>query len=67
MLETMRPLPVEPMAGTPPFMLGISVVRGVAMPVADPAWLFGTSATEAIEQSGMFWAVINEPPPQTLA
>jgi len=64
-LETMRPLPVEPMAGTPPFVLGISIVRGVAMPVVDPARLFGTSATEAIKQTGMFWAVINEPPPQT--
>jgi purine-binding chemotaxis protein CheW len=27
--ETTRPLPIEPIAGTPPFVLGISVMRGV--------------------------------------
>ena len=31
--ETMRPLPVEPVKGMPPFLLGISVVRGLPVPV----------------------------------
>lgn len=32
-LETTRPLPVEPLAGAPPFVAGVTVVRGVAAPV----------------------------------
>jgi len=42
-VETMRPLPLEPMGEMPPFVLGISIVRGAAVPVvhlarlADPA------------------------------
>jgi purine-binding chemotaxis protein CheW len=31
----MRPLPIEPVAGTPPFVRGISVIRGAAVPVVD--------------------------------
>lgn len=40
-IETMRPLPVQPIAGTRPFVLGISVMRGVATPVVDVARLLG--------------------------
>jgi purine-binding chemotaxis protein CheW len=38
-IETMRPLPTRPLAGTPPFVLGISVLRGVPTPVIDVARL----------------------------
>lgn len=31
--ETMRPLPIEPLNGMPQFVLGLSVVRGVPVPV----------------------------------
>jgi purine-binding chemotaxis protein CheW len=34
-LETMRPLPIEPIADAPPFVLGLSVVRGAPVPVVD--------------------------------
>ncbi|MFD0524727.1 chemotaxis protein CheW [Paractinoplanes durhamensis] len=34
-IETMRPLETQPLAGTPPFVLGISVLRGVPTPVID--------------------------------
>jgi len=34
-VETYRPLPVEPVAGSPPFVLGVAVVRGAALPVVD--------------------------------
>lgn len=34
-VETMRPLPIEPLAGLPPFVKGVSVIRGVATPVVD--------------------------------
>ena len=33
--ETMRPLPIEPVAGTPNFVRGVSVIRGLATPVVD--------------------------------
>jgi len=41
--ETMRPLPVERLAGAPPFVLGVSVVRGSPVPVLDGAALLGVS------------------------
>jgi purine-binding chemotaxis protein CheW len=34
-IETMRPLPIEPIAAMPPFVLGLSIVRGAAIPVVD--------------------------------
>jgi purine-binding chemotaxis protein CheW len=42
-LETMRPLPVEPIAGTLSFVQGISVIRGLLTPVIDLGVLLGTS------------------------
>jgi purine-binding chemotaxis protein CheW len=39
--ETMRVLPVEPLAGLPPFVRGVSVIRGAAVPVVDAASLLG--------------------------
>jgi len=43
-IETMRPLPVEPIAGTPSFVQGISLIRGLPTPVIDLGILLGTSA-----------------------
>jgi purine-binding chemotaxis protein CheW len=43
--ETMRPLPVEPLAGMPLFVLGLSVVRGTPMPVIDAARMLGEADT----------------------
>jgi len=40
-LETMRPLPVEPLAGLPPFVLGLAVIRGSPTPVLDASSLLG--------------------------
>jgi purine-binding chemotaxis protein CheW len=42
--ETMRPLPIEPLAGTPPFVLGLAIVRGFPTPVIDAARLLSPSA-----------------------
>lgn len=39
--EVMRPLPVQPVAGVPPFVRGMTVVRGEAAPVVDAALLLG--------------------------
>ena len=39
-VETMRPLPVEPTPGAPPFVLGLSLIRSVPTPVIDlAAWM----------------------------
>lgn len=39
-VETMRPLPVESIAGAPRFVQGLALIRGVPVPVVDIALLF---------------------------
>lgn len=34
-VETMRPLPLESLPGLPPFVKGIAIIRGEAVPVVD--------------------------------
>ena len=43
--ETMRPLPVEAIAGVPPFVRGLAIIRGVPTAVVDAALLFGGEAS----------------------
>jgi purine-binding chemotaxis protein CheW len=38
----MRPLPIEPIAGVPAFVRGISIIRGVPTPVVDLGLVLGT-------------------------
>jgi len=38
-VETMRPLPAEPISGMPPFVRGVSIIRGDPVPVLDLATL----------------------------
>ena len=45
-IETMRPLAVRPLAGTPDFVLGISIMRGVPAPVVDLAALLAGERAE---------------------
>jgi purine-binding chemotaxis protein CheW len=45
-VETMRPLETHPLAGTPAFVRGISVLRGVPTPVIDVARLLAGEAGE---------------------
>ncbi|HET8734148.1 MAG TPA: chemotaxis protein CheW [Anaeromyxobacteraceae bacterium] len=40
-IETMRPLPVSPVAGAPPFVQGVAIVRGEPVPVVELAVLLG--------------------------
>jgi len=44
-VETMRPLPVEPVPDLPPFVLGVALIRGVAVPVIDAARLLGAAGS----------------------
>lgn len=46
-VETMRPLPIEPVGGTPGFVRGVSVIRGVPTPVVDLRALLENSASGA--------------------
>lgn len=43
--ETMRPLPIAPLAGLPPFVLGLAVVRGSSIPVIHAGQLLGSSSS----------------------
>jgi purine-binding chemotaxis protein CheW len=40
-IEAMRPLPIEPLGGVPPFVRGMSIIRGEPTPVIDLALLLG--------------------------
>lgn len=40
-VETMRPLPVDIVGGTPQFVSGLSIIRGVPVPVVDTGSLLG--------------------------
>jgi purine-binding chemotaxis protein CheW len=44
----MRPLLVEPIAGMPPFVRGVAVIRGVLVPVVDLGALLGTGLSGAV-------------------
>ncbi len=46
-VETMRQLPVTPLAGTPPPVAGAAVVRGAPVPVVDLAALVGADRAAA--------------------
>ena len=39
--ETMRPQPVRALAGAPPFVRGVAVIRGLPVPVVDAATAIG--------------------------
>jgi purine-binding chemotaxis protein CheW len=43
-IETMRALPVKPVAGAPDFVLGLSIVRGEPVPVVHAALLLAEIA-----------------------
>lgn len=42
-IETMRPLPSNALAGTPSFVLGVSIIRGLPTPVVDLGLLLGST------------------------
>lgn len=45
--ETMRPLATESVPDTPPFVLGLSVIRGIPIPVVDLGGLLGLAEDPA--------------------
>jgi len=45
--ETMRPLPIDTLDGTPSFVAGVAVVRGAPVPVVDVRRLLGGAVHSA--------------------
>ncbi len=45
--ETMRPQPVREVAGAPPFVLGLAMIRGAPVPVLDSAVALGQDGTSS--------------------
>jgi purine-binding chemotaxis protein CheW len=45
-IETMRPLPLETIAGVPPYVCGVSIVRGIPTPVVDLGMVLGKAGGE---------------------
>lgn len=46
-VETFRPLPVEPLVDTPAFVAGLAIVRGAPTPVVDVGALLGVEGPPA--------------------
>lgn len=46
-LETLRPLPTEPLAGANRLVAGVALIRGAPTPVVDARELLGSSTEEA--------------------
>jgi purine-binding chemotaxis protein CheW len=46
-IETMRLQPLHPLAEAPPFVRGLSIIRGVPLPVVDVRVLLGEPAGDA--------------------
>lgn len=44
-VETLRPLRVEPLAGAQDFVLGVAILRGTPVPVVDAARLLGAASS----------------------
>jgi purine-binding chemotaxis protein CheW len=43
LVETMRPMAIEPVPQMPPFVSGVAIIRGAPVPVVDSATLLGAS------------------------
>jgi purine-binding chemotaxis protein CheW len=41
-IETLRPLSIEPLAGAPGYVCGVSMIRGMPVPVVDTGLLLGS-------------------------
>ena len=45
--EVMRVLPLEPLAGAPPYVRGLSIIRGAPVPIVDIGLLIGNRPTQS--------------------
>ncbi|NVD97771.1 chemotaxis protein CheW [Massilia sp. BJB1822] len=58
--ETMRALPAEPVPAMPDCLLGVSLIRGAAVPVVDGRRLVGAAASESAPASRYVSLVLGE-------
>jgi purine-binding chemotaxis protein CheW len=65
--EVLRPLPVEPLAGVPPYVQGICVLRGRPVPVVDIGLLLGGERTTGGSWAERFVGVRTGPQTAVLA
>lgn len=57
-LETMRPLPVEPVPQSPEFVRGLSIIRGAPVPVVDLSRLLGMPRGPSNSNTSTRWVVL---------
>ena len=50
-IETMRPLPIEPLANLPNFIRGVALIRGAAVPIVDLGAVLEASGDPAMPAS----------------
>ena len=65
--EVLRPLPVEELAGVPPYVRGICVLRGRPVPVVDIGLLLGGERTASEDRAARFVGVRTGPQTAVLA
>jgi len=46
-VETMRPLSIEPVTGAPEFVRGLAIIRGAPVPVVDAAMVVGGAESQS--------------------
>ena len=56
-VETMRPLPTEPVTGAPAFVSGLAIIRGSAVPVVETARLLAGADTAPSSLPGRYVTV----------
>jgi purine-binding chemotaxis protein CheW len=47
-IEVMRALAIDPLSGMPPFMLGLSIIRGAPVPIVDAGALLNAANSRAV-------------------
>lgn len=65
--EVLRPLPVEELAGVPPYIRGICVLRGRPVPVVDIGLLLGGERMTSEDRAARFVGVRTGPQTAVLA
>ena len=60
-MELMRPLGVEPLPGVPPFVSGMTVVRGGPAPVIDLGRLLEDAPRDAVPRRWVFSKIEGQP------
>jgi purine-binding chemotaxis protein CheW len=66
-IETMRPLPIQSLAGLSDFLLGLATIRGLATPVVHMQRLLDAAAPDAHHRDGLRRFVTVDTSPRVVA